>query len=128
MDWLCKLERLVLNFLKLMIALRVADRLRGSWNKRMARGSQGRHECLKATADAHRQSNTRRHNCRKIAIALKTLNECFGRLSTVIGASRDLWVFNRLMIWRLTIGCGAGVVAFGSLSCTEADFEFHTGF
>ena len=31
MDWLRKLERLVLNFLKLMIALRVADRLRGTW-------------------------------------------------------------------------------------------------
>jgi len=31
MDWLRKLERLVLNFLKLMIALRVAGRIRGSW-------------------------------------------------------------------------------------------------
>ena len=31
MNWLGKLERVVLNFLKLMIALRVAGRLRGSW-------------------------------------------------------------------------------------------------
>ena len=31
MNWLRKLERLVLTFLKLMIALRVAGRLRGSW-------------------------------------------------------------------------------------------------
>jgi len=30
MNWLGKLER-VLNFLKLMIALRLAGRLRGSW-------------------------------------------------------------------------------------------------
>jgi hypothetical protein len=31
MNWLRKLERLALNFLKLMIALRVASRIRGSW-------------------------------------------------------------------------------------------------
>ena len=31
MNWLRKLDRLVLNFLKLMIALRVAGRIRGSW-------------------------------------------------------------------------------------------------
>lgn len=31
MNWLRKLERLVLTFLKLLIALRVAGRLRGSW-------------------------------------------------------------------------------------------------
>jgi hypothetical protein len=30
--WLPKLDRLVLNFLKLMIALRVAGRIRGSWD------------------------------------------------------------------------------------------------
>jgi len=31
MNWLRTLELLVLNFLKLMIALRVACRIRGSW-------------------------------------------------------------------------------------------------
>ena len=31
MNWLRKLESIVLNFLKLMIALRVAGRIRGSW-------------------------------------------------------------------------------------------------
>ena len=31
MNWLRKLDRLVLNFLKLIIALRVAGRIRGSW-------------------------------------------------------------------------------------------------
>ena len=38
-----------------------------SW---MDEGSQGRQKRLKATADAHRQSDTRRHECRKIAFAL----------------------------------------------------------
>jgi hypothetical protein len=32
MSWLRKLDRLVLNFLKLMIALRVAGRIRASWD------------------------------------------------------------------------------------------------
>jgi hypothetical protein len=31
MNWLPKLERLVLTFLKVLIAVRVAGRLRGSW-------------------------------------------------------------------------------------------------
>jgi len=31
MNWLRKLERLVLTFLQVLIAVRVAGRLRGSW-------------------------------------------------------------------------------------------------
>jgi hypothetical protein len=31
MNWLRKLERLVLTFLKVLLAVRVAGRLRGSW-------------------------------------------------------------------------------------------------
>jgi hypothetical protein len=32
LSWLRKLDRVLLNFSKLMIALRVAGRIRGSWD------------------------------------------------------------------------------------------------
>jgi hypothetical protein len=42
MNCVCKLEPLILNFLELMIALRVAGRLRGSWEmSRIARVREG---------------------------------------------------------------------------------------